>query len=386
MDRLRRHLEAALATGPVPADAGNGDPGPVEVSGRRGPSVPLLVTRERLRRALACATHAPAGEGGAPRSSHGPVAIGSGSSGADEERPDVSEALVIEVMMGIVFRQVVTTGQVDTPFLDARSVLAIDPRHEGLLNWLESQPLGQQRALQSEVDRQGRDLMARWPRLHASWLPRTDQAMRVELADGQIELLARADLAVGRPVSGEATVALVDVLAGTPRPGHRHERHLMALVEALRWGTPPFVVATYYTRTGALEVEPVTELMLASAARRLIAGVRVLRTLGPVASGAVGGGIRPASSVWCGSCAAEAFSLIDGPAGVGSDGDAPSGEATAEGPFGPARDTRIDRRASAPRLVTGEGRRLTPRPPGAPAGPVDEAATGRDGHPLEQVA
>jgi hypothetical protein len=57
------------------------------------------------------------------------------------------------------------------------------------------------------------------------------------------------------------------------------------------------VVATYYTRTGELDVDPVTDELLVEAARRTLIGARALRR--------VADGIEPVRSAGtlCGWCA-----------------------------------------------------------------------------------
>ena len=85
---------------------------------------------------------------------------------------------------------------------------------------------------------------------------------------------------------------------GTRRVEHRAELHFYALVETLRSLTPPFVVATYYTRTGELDTDPVTAELLAAAARRTVAGARSLLGL------AQGVEPRRTPNGLCGSCAA----------------------------------------------------------------------------------
>ena len=79
---------------------------------------------------------------------------------------------------------------------------------------------------------------------------------------------------------------------------HRADLHFYALVEALRSPAPPFVVATYYTRTGELDVDPVTEELLVAAGRRTLVGARLLRSL------ANGSDPRCTPNGLCGSCVA----------------------------------------------------------------------------------
>jgi hypothetical protein len=84
------------------------------------------------------------------------------------------------------------------------------------------------------------------------------------------------DLAIGRPELAVGSVAIVEVKSGARRLEHRKDLHFYALVETLRNPAPPFAVATYYTRTGELDVDPVSDELLASAARRTSAGIETL--------------------------------------------------------------------------------------------------------------
>jgi hypothetical protein len=156
--------------------------------------------------------------------------------------------------------------------------------------------------LRAEVDRQAEGLRRRWPPLDPAWLPRTRECLRVPLAGGGLELVTRVDLAIGRPAGDEASVALVDVTSGCRRPVHRYDRHLSALAETLRSGTPPFAVATYFTRSGELDVDPVTVELLVAAARRCRTGIDVLTSSRD--AGAPPVAIQgPASFRWCAGCA-----------------------------------------------------------------------------------
>ncbi len=141
-------------------------------------------------------------------------------------------------------------------------------------------------------------LRDRWPELSPAWLPRTQETMRVALAGGAVEMAARVDLALGGPSVDKASVALVEIKAGARRVEHRADLHFYALVETLRSLTPPFVVATYYTRTGELDTDPVSAELLAAAARRTLAGARSLLGL------AQGREARRTPNGLCGICAA----------------------------------------------------------------------------------
>ena len=139
---------------------------------------------------------------------------------------------------------------------------------------MDALPPAERHALAVEVRRQADGLAERWPGLDPAWHPRTDEPMRALVAGGAVELSTRIDLAVGRPGLDVASVAIVEITSGERRPEHRHDLHFSALVETLRHPAPPFSVATYYTRTGELDVDPVSDDLLVAAARRTVDGVR----------------------------------------------------------------------------------------------------------------
>jgi hypothetical protein len=185
-------------------------------------------------------------------------------------------ALACGAVIDVLFRQLVVTGIIDDPMADALAALAVDDRGAAMASWIEQLPQAERTELTAEVDRQVDGLRRRWPVLDPSWLPRTQQVLRVRLGDGAVDLSARVDLTIGVPDDAVSSMAFVDVRSGARRPEHRHDLHFAALIEALRSPTPPFVVATYYTRTGELDVEPVTEDLLMGAAVRTLQGIGLL--------------------------------------------------------------------------------------------------------------
>jgi hypothetical protein len=203
---------------------------------------PLVVTKDRLTRALS----------------------------SDARRRDVefgqrlpTVSMACGAMVDVLFRQLVTVGSIGDPTADALAALSIDDRQRELVTWIECLPKSEVAELRAEVERQADGLVRRWPKLDAAWLPRTQEALRVGLA-------------VGRPAQQRASVAIVEIKSGARRIEHRADLHFYALVEALRNPAPPFVVATYYTRTGELDVDPVTEELLVAASQRTLAGIRAL--------------------------------------------------------------------------------------------------------------
>jgi hypothetical protein len=233
---------------------------------------PLVVTKDRLTQALACESHADSDF------AHRPPTV----------------ALACGALMGALFRQLVTVGATDDPMADGLAALSVDDRQGDLVSWIVQLAGPERDELAGEVERQADGLRRRWPSLEPAWLPRTHQSLRAGLAGGAVELSARVDLAIGRPLPHKASVALVEVKSGARRPEHRDDRHFDVLVEAVRSPAPPFVVATYYTRTGELDVDPVSTELLVESARRTAVGISRMRQL------AQGAPSRPGDRCsWC---------------------------------------------------------------------------------------
>lgn len=184
--------------------------------------------------------------------------------------------LACGAMVDALFRQVVTTGTVGDAVTDAIAALTLDGHQAPLLAWIADLEDAERSELEAEVSRQADGLRVRWPRLDPAWLPRTQESLRVPLADTRVELSARVDLAVGRPGGEVPSVALVEVKSGVRRPVHRSDLHFYALVETVRSGAPPFSVSTYYVWTGELDVDCVTPELLVAAARRCAVGSLVM--------------------------------------------------------------------------------------------------------------
>lgn len=231
----------------------------------------LVVTKDQLTRVLACPGHRTMSRFG-ERTFTVPMACGA--------------------LVDALFRQIVTVGSMGDPLVDALDGLAADGRQAALVSWIGDLAPSDLAELRAEVERQAEGLVRRWPPLDPVWLPRTQEPMRAVLAGGTIELSSRVDLAIGRPAEDHASVAIVEVKSGARRPTHRDDLRFYALVETLRSPAPPFAVATYYTRTGEVDVESVTHDVLVEAARRCLTGIRALA--GAPSEADTGG--------WCSAC------------------------------------------------------------------------------------
>ena len=250
--------------------------------------------------------------------------------------------LACGALVGALFRQLVAVGGFDDPMGDALEALSLDDHEAPLVGWIGGLSSAERSGLVAEVDRQARGLLERWPSLDASWLPRTQEMLRAPLVGGAVELRVRVDLAVGRPTCHEASVALIDVVSGARRPEHGDDRRFAALVAALRGPVSPFAVATYYSRTGELDVDPVDHEYLVAGAHRCLTAVRVL----------VGTEQAPSDGSACAACRG----LLRRPPVVlpvdGADHTGGSASGTTAAPAGPAaRSQPVDPVVAFPREV-----------------------------------
>jgi len=244
------------------------------------------VTKDRITRALACDVHR-------------------GVRDLGDRVPSL--ALARGALVDVLFRQLITVGTVGDVLSDGLDALSVDDYQIPLVAWIGQLSHAERAELRAEVERQIERLRERWPAFDPSWLPRTQETLRVPL--GAHTLSTRVDLALGRPGGRAASVAIVEVKSGARRQEHRADLHFYALVETLRSLAPPFVVATYYTGTGEVDVDPVDAGLLGTAARRCMAGIRAMTGDAPKADR------HRCPQGWCAACRAQPIR----PRGAGRD-------------------------------------------------------------------
>ncbi len=111
-----------------------------------------------------------------------------------------------------------------------------------------------------------------FPPLKPAWRPVLESSARYEMFDRRINLSTRADLTLG-PAGAKV---IIDLKSGRFVPSHREELRFYALVEALRSGQAPRLLATYSLVTARADVEEVTEGVLQSATRKTVDGIRLI--------------------------------------------------------------------------------------------------------------
>lgn len=109
-----------------------------------------------------------------------------------------------------------------------------------------------------------------WPPLSPRWNPVLESRLSAEFADGMIMLRGKTDLTLGRARGEHAGKVIVDMKTGRYSPEHVADLRFYALLETLKIGTPPRMLATSYLDSGELHAEAVTADLLWSQVRRVI--------------------------------------------------------------------------------------------------------------------
>jgi len=237
---------------------------------------PIRVTKESLTGVLLCEAHLVAARRGPRR---------------------VTVELARGVLVDAVFRQWVTTGRLADPWPEALEALSVGGDDDEVAAFVAALPAAERHALAEEVAAQAQAIASRWPVPVAGFLGRTQERVAVPVAGGTVVLAGVLDLVFGGPAGDEATVCVVEIKSGRRRIDHRADLHFYALLETLRSGAAPFRIATYYTATGELDAEVVTEDVLVGAVPRVLAGAVALCRLA--------GGAEPRRTpnglcAWCG--------------------------------------------------------------------------------------
>jgi len=100
----------------------------------------------------------------------------------------------------------------------------------------------------------------------------TESRLRLEIHD-RFVLSGKVDLALGQAEGDLAGKVLIDLKTGGFSPQHLDDLRFYALIEAIRLGTPPRRLATYYLDQGRFLPEDVTDDLLFSTVARVNDGV-----------------------------------------------------------------------------------------------------------------
>ena len=112
-----------------------------------------------------------------------------------------------------------------------------------------------------------------WPTLKPSWRPVAESRVRADLCNDRLILAGKVDLTLGAAEGQKAGKVIVDFKTGGFNTTHHEDLGYYALVETLRIGIPPRLVASYYLDQAHFVPEKVTEDLLDSTVRRVAQGV-----------------------------------------------------------------------------------------------------------------
>ena len=149
-------------------------------------------------------------------------------------------------------------------------LIASDDRISRYLGGLRE---GERAELHGEATERVNMFLECFPRLEPRWRPVAESRLRADLNNDRIVLSGKVDLTVGRAEGLRAGKVLVDMKTGGFSPSHREDLRFYALVETLRLGVPPRLLATYYLDGGRLQQEAVGEPLLRGALERVVDGV-----------------------------------------------------------------------------------------------------------------
>ncbi len=127
------------------------------------------------------------------------------------------------------------------------------------------------------------DLVAKFqecfPPLRPAFRPVTESRVRAELCEHRVVLAGAVDLSLGRAEGERPGKVLVDFKTGSVTTQHREDLRFYAVIETVRVGVPPRLVATLELDTGTVHHEVVTLAVLEAAARRVVDAVRRMAEL-----------------------------------------------------------------------------------------------------------
>jgi hypothetical protein len=118
-----------------------------------------------------------------------------------------------------------------------------------------------------------------FPPLDARWRPVTESSLFVDVADGRVRLRGKVDLTLGTARGMQAGKVIVDLKTGAPNPIHRDDLRFYALLDTIRLGVPPRLVASFYLDLAEARTEAVTEGVLDATVARTVDAARRLTAL-----------------------------------------------------------------------------------------------------------
>ena len=161
----------------------------------------------------------------------------------------------------------------EPPTLVDEALARLEAEDRGLGYWLQGVSEAERAELRSLAVDSFTKFVECWPRLQPAWRPVTESRLRAELCAGRVILDGKVDLSLGAARGLQAGKVNVDFKTGTSLPLHREDLRFYALVDALRIGVPPRMLASYYLDRAHFVSEAVTIETLRTTIARVADGV-----------------------------------------------------------------------------------------------------------------
>lgn len=163
--------------------------------------------------------------------------------------------------------------EIEPPVLVDETLARYEADRGSLGHWLRGCSEVERAELRSESLDAFTKYLECWPPLKPAWRPVTESRLRAELCGGRLILAGKVDLTLGNASGQRAGKVIVDLKTGGSLPVHREDLRFYALIETLRIGVPPRLLASYYLDQAHFVPEAVTEDTLMASVARLTDGV-----------------------------------------------------------------------------------------------------------------
>jgi len=165
------------------------------------------------------------------------------------------------------------------PDLVDEAMASIGRNDTGLGDWLQTCGDTVRAEVRSEAVARVAAFVELWPALPNKWRPVLESSSSAEFCASMIILRGKTDLTIGTPAGRTAGKVIVDMKTGRYSPDHVSDLRYYALLETMKIGVPPRMLATSYLDSGELHTEAVTEDMLWSQVHRVIDAAGRIATL-----------------------------------------------------------------------------------------------------------
>ena len=158
---------------------------------------------------------------------------------------------------------------------------------DSLADWLRTCGDFDRADLQGQATERVTTFFECFPPLKRQWRPTLEGRVRAELFDGRIVAAGKYDLSLGTAQGTTAGKVIIDFKTGGFSPTHIDDLRFYALLDTLKIGTPPRLVASYYLDAGRAHPELVGVGQLEAAVARTVDGIARIAELHEVAQGRV---------------------------------------------------------------------------------------------------